>query len=77
MNLIFEKETYAIRGAVYEVYNELGSGFLEAVYQESLEKELQRLGIPFSTQKELQISYKGEFLNPYQKNKKQAQLSGI
>ncbi|NOQ51991.1 MAG: GxxExxY protein [Desulfuromonadaceae bacterium] len=58
--LLFEKETYAIRGAVFEVYRELGCGFLEAVYQECLEKELQKWNIPYVAQQELQISYKGD-----------------
>ncbi len=31
--MIFEEETYVIRGAVFEVYKEMGCGFLEAVYQ--------------------------------------------
>ena len=31
MDLIYEEETYAIRGAIYEVYKNLGAGFLEAV----------------------------------------------
>ena len=58
----YEKETYAIRGAVFEVYRELGSGFLEAVYQECLEHELKRWNIPFVAQQELKLSYKGELL---------------
>jgi GxxExxY protein len=37
--LLFEEETYAIRGAVFEVYSEMGSGFVEPVYQECLELE--------------------------------------
>jgi len=37
--LLFEKETFAIRGAVFEVYREMGSGFLEPVYQECLETD--------------------------------------
>ena len=60
--LFYEKESYAIRGAVFEVYRELGCGFLEAVYQECLEKELQRRGILYVAQQELQLSYKGERL---------------
>jgi hypothetical protein len=37
--LLYAEESYAIRGAVFEVYREVGCGFLEAVYQECLEKE--------------------------------------
>lgn len=62
MNLIFEEETFSIRGAVFEVYREMGSGFLEAVYQECLEKELTRREIPFLSQPELKLDYKGERL---------------
>lgn len=62
MDLIYQEESYAIRGAIYEVYKELGCGFLESVYQEALEKELSRSGIPFTDQEELRVSYKGEFL---------------
>lgn len=57
---LFETETYAIRGAVFEVYREMGCGFLEAVYQECLEKELSQRGLPFVAQHELQLRYKGE-----------------
>ena len=60
--LIFEKESYAIRGAAFEVYKELGHGFLEAVYQECFEKELTRMGVPFIAQPELFLSYKGQTL---------------
>jgi GxxExxY protein len=59
-NLLYEQESYRIRGAIFEVYKEMGCGFLEAVYQESLEKELRRQNIPFVAQPELQIMYKGE-----------------
>jgi GxxExxY protein len=59
-DLICEEETFAVRGAVFEVYRELGCGFLEAVYQESLERELRSRAIPFESQKELELRYKGE-----------------
>ena len=58
--LKYEGESYKIRGAVYEVYRETGCGFLEAVYQECLEREFARQGIPFAAQKELALLYKGE-----------------
>ncbi|MDT8376076.1 MAG: GxxExxY protein [Mariprofundaceae bacterium] len=60
--LLFEEESFAIRGAVFEVYREMGGGFLESVYQECLEKELTAKGIPFVSQPELALTYKGESL---------------
>jgi len=60
--LLYESETYAIRGAVFEVYKQMGSGFLEAVYQECLEMELRDQGIPFESQKNLGLAYKGRTL---------------
>lgn len=60
--LLFRDECYSIQGAVFEVYREMGCGFLEAVYQECLEKELRRRGIPFIAQQELRLFYKGEEL---------------
>jgi GxxExxY protein len=57
--LLLKDEVYAIVGAAMTVYNELGWGFLEAVYQEALEIELSERGIPFEAQKELRIIYKG------------------
>ena len=58
--LLLENKSYAIRGAVFEVYREMGYGFLEAVYQECMEKELTKQGIPFEAQKELSLLYQGE-----------------
>ena len=49
--LIYEEETYAIRGAVYEVYKTLGNGYLEEVYQNALEEELKLRGIPFEAKR--------------------------
>lgn len=60
--LLLKDEVYAIVGAAIEVYNELGSGFLEAVYQEAMELELGWRGIRFEPQKELCIFYKGHCL---------------
>ena len=56
--LIFKEEVYAIIGASMEVYNEMGNGFLEAVYQEALGLELTERAIPFQQQKLLPIFYK-------------------
>jgi GxxExxY protein len=53
------EECYKIQGAVFDVYKEMGCGFLEAVYQECLEKELTKREIPFVSQKGLDLYYKG------------------
>jgi GxxExxY protein len=45
--IVFPDECYAIQGAVFDVYREMGCGFLEAVYQECLERELTTRGTPF------------------------------
>ena len=56
--LIFKEEVYRIVGAAMEVYNELGCGFLESVYQEAMEIELCARQIPFERQIPLRIKYK-------------------
>ena len=56
--ILFKDESYAIQGAIFEVYREMGCGFLESVYQECLEIELHSRGIPFVAQQELQLHYK-------------------
>ncbi len=61
-DILFKDECYAIQGAVFEVYREMGCGFLESVYQECLERELRNRSIPFSSQQELNLIYKGERL---------------
>lgn len=61
--LIFKDESYAIVGACFEVYNQMGSGFAEQVYQECLEMELSDRKIPFESQVDLRLSYKGRNLN--------------
>ena len=60
---IYSEECYAIRGAVFEVYRELGNGFAEEVYQQCLEREFVARGIPFDAKRELRIFYKGEPIN--------------
>jgi GxxExxY protein len=58
-NLLFEKESYQIIGACFEVYREKGCGFLEAVYQECMEIELRLRSVPYVPQKSLALEYKG------------------
>ncbi len=64
-NILYAEECYAIQGAVFEVYREMGAGFLEAVYQECLERECSARKIPFQSQPRLGIHYKEKTLNQF------------
>ena len=61
--LVFREEVYAIVGAAIEVHRELGAWFLEAVYQEAMERELVYRKIAFEAQRELVIHYRGQPLS--------------
>ncbi|HSI86961.1 MAG: GxxExxY protein [Candidatus Methylacidiphilales bacterium] len=61
----YAKEIYEINGAVYEVYRQLGFGFVESVYQECLEREFIHRSIVYESQKQLNIFYRGEKLLQY------------
>jgi GxxExxY protein len=63
--ILYREESYQIQGAIFAVYTEMGPGFLESVYQECLEIELRNRGIPFESQKELQIWYKDILLEKH------------
>lgn len=52
-------DIYEIVGAAMEVYNQLGRGMEEAIYQEALQREFQLRSIPFEREKVLSIWYKG------------------
>jgi GxxExxY protein len=60
--LLFKEEVYKIVGAAIEVHRNLGSGFLEAVYQEALEIEFCEQKVPYQAQAELNILYKNRIL---------------
>ena len=59
MALLYPEESYAIRGAIFEVHKQKGTGFLERVYQECLEREFRERAIPFEREKRIKIDYKG------------------
>ena len=54
--------TYEIRGAIYDVYTNLGPGLLESVYEEALVFELEQRGLRVERQKQVPIIYKGNEL---------------
>ena len=60
---ILKGESYRIIGACFEVYKEMGSGFLEAVYQECLALEFAEQGIPFVEHPNLLLTFKRRTLN--------------
>ncbi|MCB0282657.1 MAG: GxxExxY protein [Calditrichae bacterium] len=62
-DLIYKEEVFNIIGAAIDVHKHLGSGFLEAVYEEALSIESRERKIPFQTQKELAVFYKGKKLS--------------
>ena len=54
--------TYQVRGAVFDVYNALGPGLLESVYEEALCFELEQRGLEIERQKQVPLVYKGSVL---------------
>ncbi len=64
-DLIYKEEFYIIKQACIEVRKELGNGFLEKVYQNSIKKELISKGLNIDSQKKLIVNYKGEPVGEY------------
>ena len=65
MELLHEELTDIIINTFYEVYNELGHGFLEKVYQNSLYIELKNKGLKVEAQKKINVYYKGQHVGEY------------
>ncbi len=63
--ILFKDESYAIIGACMKVHRALGPGFLEAVYEEVLEKEFIIQNIPYKKQVQLDLYYEGVQLKKY------------
>ena len=57
--------TYAINGAVFEVNDILGPGFLEKVYENALLLEIKNRGLNAKSQVPIKVSYKGEVVGDY------------
>lgn len=58
VELLYKEQTFSVIGAAMEVHKILGPGFLEAVYQAALERELSLRGIPFDAKVKLPVTYK-------------------
>lgn len=65
MAYIYSDETYNIIKAAFEVYNTLGYGFKEEVYQEAMQRECDLQGIPYEPQKLIRLYYKGVQMDKY------------
>jgi GxxExxY protein len=65
MELLHKDLTDVIIKTFYEVYNELGYGFLEKVYQNSLFLELKNKGLDVVAQKKINVYYKGILVGDY------------
>ncbi|MCK9237713.1 MAG: GxxExxY protein [Thiopseudomonas sp.] len=57
--------TYKIQGCVFEVFRNLGAGFLEAVYQQALLRELREAGLSAVPEQPINVYYKGEVVGEY------------
>ena len=60
--MIEEELTYKIRGAIFAVYQELGPGLLENIYEVALVYELRKRGVKVEQQKQIQLYYDGKLL---------------
>jgi GxxExxY protein len=63
--ILYKEESFAIVGACMKVHRTLGAGFLEAVYEEALEKEFHNQKIPFKRQVKLDLYYENQKLKKH------------
>ncbi|KKR70102.1 MAG: hypothetical protein UU12_C0029G0008 [Candidatus Woesebacteria bacterium GW2011_GWA2_40_7b] len=63
--LLYADLTYKVRGAFFTIYNILGFGHKEIIYQKALAKELDKIGIKYKREPRLKIIYDGDVLGTY------------
>jgi len=61
-DIYYRRESFIIVGRLYEVYNQLGTGFSEIVYKDAIEHEFKMHDIPFEREKEYCVKYKDVIL---------------
>ena len=64
--LLYKQEVFQLVGLCMEIHRELGKGYDEVIYKDAFVVELSRAGIPFSREKNYEITYKGVILPHYQ-----------
>jgi len=65
MNLKYEEITKAIIGSAFEIYNILGYGFLEKVYQRAMQVELRQRGYSADLEPAIKVKFKGVIVGDY------------
>lgn len=63
--ILYKEESFKIIGACMKVHSTLGSGFLEAVYEEAIEKEFDIQKIPYKKQVKLELYYNDQKLKKH------------
>lgn len=63
--LLHRELTYKIIGVLYKVHSNLGCGFTERIYQRAIEVELEKVGMLFEVEKEIDIVYDGQKIGKY------------
>lgn len=63
--LLFEKESYTIRGAVFEIYKHFRNTQKEIVYRNALAQELKKQGLDIEVEKHISVSYGGRTVGTY------------
>ena len=61
-NIIYKNESYKLMGILFDIHSNLGKGFLEIVYKDAIEFELEKSSIFFEREKEYSVKYKDIFL---------------
>ena len=67
-DILYKDESYKIIGSCFSVHKKLGSGFLESVYQEALEKQFIEDNVPYKREKKLRIMFDNVLLDKYFKS---------
>lgn len=64
-DFLYERESYQIRGACFEVWKQFGSAYKESIYHKALAKEFRERKLPFKSEKAIDVVYKGEKVGVY------------
>jgi len=64
-DLLYADLTYKVRGAIFTVYNQLGFGHKEQVYQKALAYELEDINVLYKREKNLDVVYKDKIVGKY------------